>query len=467
MYILTLPTACGILPGQSAQDSATTTAFGVFGLPNAIGQTREQKMLKATEVFTPGAFPSHTYIERTAEGLERALRDALDTPGQIVSLIGPSKSGKTVLVEKVVGQDLLITVTGAGIGSPDDIWSRVLDWMEAPTSRERHSSSTGTVSAEAGGSGSIGLPIVGKIEADGKLGTEVGHERGKSLTYGRTGLTQVVKDIANSDYVVLVDDFHYMPRDVQAEAAKSLKEAVRLGVKVCTAAVVHRGDDLVRANPELRGRVRALDLKYWAPSDLKKIATSGFSEMRLSVNDDAIEKLAEEAAGSPQLMQLLCLHTCFVMDARRQGLLNRDITISDDKMRVIFEQVSTATDFRSLVDVLDSGPKTRGIERKLYKFSDGTDGDVYRAVLKAVASDPPRLSFAYEELLARTAATSIGDSPVGSSVTGTCLQLMRLALDKFPNERAIDWDEQKQILDIPDPYLLFYLRWSGRLTESE
>ena len=40
------------------------------------------------------------------------------------------------------------------------------------------------------------------------------------------------------------------------------------------------------------------------------------------------------------------------------------------------------------------------------------------------------------------------------------------ALDKFPAERAIDWDDSKQILDIPDSYLLSYLRWSGRLRET-
>ena len=91
---------------------------------------------------------------------------------------------------------------------------------------------------------------------------------------------------------------------------------------------------------------------------------------------------------------------------------------------------------------------------------------MYRAVLKAVASDPPQLSFKYEDLLTRTASTCIGDSPVGSSVIGTCLHIGRIALEKFPNERAIDWDDQKQILDIPDPYLLFYLRWSGRLSEA-
>ena len=93
--------------------------------------------LKATEVFTPGAFPIHTYVERTGERLEQALRDALDTAGQVVSLAGPSKSGKTVLVEKVAGRDNLITITGAGISDPRHIWDQALDWMGTPHSEER------------------------------------------------------------------------------------------------------------------------------------------------------------------------------------------------------------------------------------------------------------------------------------------------------------------------------------------
>jgi hypothetical protein len=103
----------------------------------------------------------------------------------------------------------------------------------------------------------------------------------------------------------------------------------------------------------------------------------------------------------------------------------------------------------------------------MYQFTDGSEGDVYRAVMKAVADDPPHLSFTYEQLLQRTAAVCKTESPVGSSVVSTCLLMSRLAREAFPNERAIDWDEQKQILDIPDPYLLFYLRWSGRLMEGE
>ncbi len=258
-----------------------------------------------------------------------------------------------------------------------------------------------------------------------------------------------------------------MPRDVQAETAKSLKEAVRLGVKVCTAAVVHRGDDLVRANPELRGRVRAIDLEYWKSNELRKIATVGFDALNMDVDAGLIDQLVGEAAGSPQLMQLLCLQACFVLDGRVKPILRRRVEVSKGQRQSILEQTSSATDFRSLIDVLDAGPKTRGQERKVYSFHDGSSGDVYRAVLKAVAHDPPKLSFAYGELLERTATVCVAEAPIGSSVVSTCLHMSRLALEKFPRERAIDWDEQKQILDIPDPYLLFYLRWSGRLSEPE
>jgi hypothetical protein len=147
-------------------------------------------------------------------------------------------------------------------------------------------------------------------------------------------------------------------------------------------------------------------------------------------------------------------------------LLPRQIAIDENVLQRIFEQSSSATDFRSLVDILDAGARTRGTERKTYKFRDGTVGDVYRVVLRAIAENPPQLAFPYPELLERTANVCVGESPVGSSVTGTCLYMAKLARDKFPLERAIDWDETKQVIDIPDPYLLFYLRWSGRLREE-
>jgi hypothetical protein len=284
-------------------------------------------------------------------------------------------------------------------------------------------------------------------------------------TKERRGLQQVVREIGNSSFVILIDDFHYMSREVQIEVAKSLKEAVRLGLKIVTASVSHRGDDVVRANPELRGRVRSIDLAYWTEAELRAIAITGFNVLNADFESYTSEAFARESAGSPQLMQLLCLESCFVANLRlkHEGMFPTVLNF-DPAMRFrVLEQTSARTDYRSLVDVLDSGPPTRGTKRITFLFRDGTSGDVYRAVLKAIASDPPLLSFSYDQLLSRTAIVCLNESPAGSSVTSTCVHMSKLAADKFPNERAIDWDDSKPVLDIPDPYLLFYLRWSGRL----
>lgn len=138
--------------------------------------------------------------------------------------------------------------------------------------------------------------------------------------------------------------------------------------------------------------------------------------------------------------------------------------LNNDQTQDIFEQTATVTDFRSLVDVLDNGPKRRGTERNVYQLKNGEEGDVYRCLLHAIASDPPKLSFDYDEITQRVTATCSKESPDGSSIIRSCYQMSKLAQEKFPSERVIDWDEAKQFLEIPDPYLLFYLRWSDRLT---
>ena len=423
---------------------------------------------RSQDVFVPGSFPEYTYVHRSAKGLEDILRDALSTQGNVVSLSGPSKSGKTVLVEKVVGRDLLISISGASIRRPEEIWDKALDWMDLPNASTEGRSVGGSVSGEVAAKGSLALPLV----ASGELGLtgkgELTRDVSTQETRERRGLPQIVKEIGNSEFVILLDDFHYMDRDLQIEVAKMLKEAVRLDVKIVTAAVAHRGDDVVRANPELRGRVRTIDLGYWTKPELLEIARSGFESLNAKVDLDAIQKFADESAGSPQLMQSLCLQACFVLKLREklEGSQPRNLTFDRTALQSVLEQTSASTDFRSLVDVLDAGRRVRGTERKTYRFLDGSEGDVYRVILKALADDPPRLSFPYDELLRRTVNVCDTESPVGSSVTSTCVHMSKLAQEKFPRERAIDWDEQKQVFDIPDPYLLFYLRWSGRLRET-
>ena len=342
----------------------------------------------------------------------------------------------------------------------------LITYMESPheTREESKSGSTGRMGGEV--KGEIGLPAA-KISLTAKVEGQKDKGISKGYTVKRRGLTQIVSEIAHSEFMILVDDFHYMSRDAQVESAKQMKEAARQGVKFVVASVLHRSDDVVRALPELRGRVTNIDLDYWSILDLKKIALGGFSLLNIHVDDKSLEEFALESAGSPQLMQSICLFACFFSNISETSPINHSITYNSSDRKSIFERVAANADFRSLVDVLDSGPKVRGVERRIYGFDDGTKGDVYRCVLKSIALDPPSLSFPYTEIVQRVEKICSQDKPVGSSIFGSCTHMAKLAIDNFPNERAIDWDEQKQVLDIPDPYLMFYLRWSNRLMEAE
>src|SRR3954449_1877415 len=101
--------------------------------------------------------PSVTYIYRQEHDLESQLRLAVKTPGLIVSLSGPSKSGKTVLINKVIPKEDLIPVSGASIRSPEMLWGRILSWMDAPSEMAVRSgvTATGEVAGKAGGKAGI------------------------------------------------------------------------------------------------------------------------------------------------------------------------------------------------------------------------------------------------------------------------------------------------------------------------
>ncbi len=196
---------------------------------------------------------------------------------------------------------------------------------------------------------------------------------------------------------------------------------------MCVASVPHRSDDVVRANSELRGRLQSIDMGYWNVNELSKIGAEGFKILNMQMPPSFIDRLAIEACGSPQLMQALCLQTCYRFDV----YLKREAPIvfvpTDDDISKIQQTTSSLSDFSTLLENMHEGPKLRGQDRKQYEFNDGTEGDVYRAVLLAIAADPPIMSITYKQLMARVAATCLSEPPVGSSVSEACSQIDKIA----------------------------------------
>lgn len=417
--------------------------------------------MRATEVFTPGKNPTVTFVGDHLEQRVQTFRDAREQ-GLLITISGPSKSGKTVFVKNVVGPDNLIPVTGAGVSSPEQLWLKVFHQIgtEVPSggASEVNSSGSLTVGAKA----SVGA-VVAKGEANGQGTGTFGTKTVSSTTRPVDYLQLLIKELGDTGFVVFIDDFHYIPREVQKSVAEQIKEAIDKGVEIVCASVPYHSEDLLRANPDLQGRFVPIDFDYWDTETLKKIGAMGFQELGIDIDPLLLVAFASEAAGSPQLMQSICLNACYELGVREAQ--STPVKVAHDK--AFLSRVcnrTSSTDFSSTLEKLREGPKTRGTDRITYRLKGGDTGDVYTIVLRAVAGDPPQLRFRYSQLLARIKEVCEKDTPSGSSTTGACLHIANLANDGQPKV-LIEWDPVNEILDIREPYLLFYIRWSDTLVK--
>ena len=262
--------------------------------------------MKRNEVFTPTTQPTVTYISEHLIDKKLTLNRAIEMGGAVITLSGPSKSGKTVFIETVIGKDNLIQVTGASISSADVLWKRVFDKVGTPILATQ--STTHTDELSAGGTLELTIPLIAKGagKVDGKNTTSTSVSSNTSPDF----LNLIIREFANTGFIIFIDDFHYIPKLIQDEIATLIKEAVRHGVLFVCASVPYHADDLILANSDLRGRMIKLDFDYWNSSTLKLIAQKGFDALNVSVPEVTIEAFAKEAAGSPQLMQALCLNLC-------------------------------------------------------------------------------------------------------------------------------------------------------------
>jgi hypothetical protein len=363
-------------------------------------------VLQASAVFTPGTFPTHTYVSRSAQD-EEQLDNALRVGGSVISIVGPSKTGKTVLVNRVVEADRLVSVSGSLVDSAESLWR---------------------LAGEEGGT-----PGLGPAEA--------------------------IKILADEARVLLIDDFHYVEGQAQQRIAQQLKDAVARGLRVIVVAVPHRRDDAIRSNPDLRGRVRKIDLDYWDVPELSKIAHAGFPLLNVDVSELDVRRIARESVRSPQLMQALCLESCQYFDIEGPSAVRRMMRLDDDALAAIASATGTLTDCKTPFEILSAGPRERGRKRTQYNLADGAKGDVYTVILRALAIDPPRLDFSPAELRDRVAQVVRGEPPPGASLRQASMQMDSLIRERSKGDRVFAWDEERQYIDIPDPHFLFFLRW--------
>ena len=111
---------------------------------------------RVAEIFVPGRLPEHTYNPRAELDLERQLSDYVEEAGKILTVHGPTKTGKSVLSKRVIVNP--VWVDGQGIDSVRELWRRIGDGLGIYTQYEVNVAQTVSDTGKMGGE--VGVPNV-------------------------------------------------------------------------------------------------------------------------------------------------------------------------------------------------------------------------------------------------------------------------------------------------------------------
>ena len=143
--------------------------------------------LKYEDVFRPGSFPEYTYISRKSAvsdlSYEFRLEQAIKVSGFLTSLVGPSKMGKTILCEKVIGLEKIVEVSGADFDENTDFWKLAAS--------------------------KVGLAYEGQFSSE-KIIPDTRDKYEKKEVYALTK-DKIIEYYKQEKLVMVIDDFHYAP----------------------------------------------------------------------------------------------------------------------------------------------------------------------------------------------------------------------------------------------------------------
>jgi hypothetical protein len=407
--------------------------------------------LSRDEVFVAGGQPSVTYVEREELHIERNLARALASPNQIVSLSGPTKSGKTVLCRRVLGERYYVWIEGGQIKQSNEIWDKICYELNVPIEMGF------SASTQTEGGISIDLPFVASGSGSRLSSSE------RSRTFRIDSMSEALNYMLRNKLYLVIDDFHYLDEAGRLDFLRNVKGAVFNGLKVIVMAVTHRAFDAIKAESELTGRFTAITIPEWSIDDLSKIPQKGFGAMNIVAGAQLKDSLAHEAQESPFLMQKFCWEICYDMgiDFAPSEFTRIQSSYDLNEMYVRLAQDAGLPIYEKLV----AGPQSRK-ERMKRPLRTGETADVYEATLTAIAQTGPRTTLSYEDIRAQLGALLLDKVPQKHEVSSALKHLSRISAE-IGTDKGIDWEEDKRQLNLTDPYLRFYLRWQVRRHDSD
>lgn len=295
------------------------------------------------------------------------------------------------------------------------------------------------------------------LSGGGKSGIETvkKEDKAKTLVSATSFRRATINSLQEKALPLVIDDFHYIDRETQKKIIRSLKAPIFDGLRVILIAIPHRAFDAVRGEREMTGRVDQLSINLWTHEELRAIPEQGGPLLNVNFISDNLKNFAEQAQGSPHLMQEFCSRICQINNVT--STLHSRKTLELNNYSDFFLEIAASTS-KPAFDLLARGPRQR-TDRKVRKFKNGKSGDIYLALLYALSNGGAKSKMTYEEIRAAVRNVLAEDVLQANEISRVLVQMSTIAREKIDGEPVLEWDEVQYELHIADPFFAFYLRW--------
>ena len=414
--------------------------------------------IRYSDVFVPGGLPTYTYNPRESRRLEDSIQEVVSS-FKLLVITGPTKSGKTVLVNKVFPREENLWVDGGAINSENNFWEFIVSELGGYTEEQISSGED------------MQCTIAGTVQAGGNFGLAkfnsgitgtMGNVEKTSYLQRRnmSNKTKAISLLQQSKIPLIIDDFHYISKEIQKQIVRALKAPIMYGVPVICIAIPSRKFDVIDVERELTGRMDSIEMPTWDINELSTIAENGFVALNVEVEKENIRYLAKEAFGSPFLMQDFCRSLCQKYGIEYQQKHKIGLPFSISSVSEVFQIIANNSG-RSMFDKLKRGPRTR-TDRKPRKKKNGEVTDIYGVVLEALKYLKPGIeTINYDMLRANIREVLADDLPQHGEIARVLDNIAKISYTDTSSTPVIDWQKDDDILTITDPFFAFYLRWSS------
>jgi hypothetical protein len=276
-------------------------------MSNSITST-ENEVAHLQDVFTPSSFPEKTFVER--QDVSGRLATYLEMPGRPICLLGPHRSGKSVLAVMKVKQLFKrhVHVICKTTTTFDQLVLETFNALSPYYDQARNPSDDSTPPR-------ISPNFIRSAATDGKKTTISREQRGLPPQLTTRALAGFAVE-ANAAWII--DDIHKLASQELVKVAEAMREwqalvldngypkMVVIGTEQLTTDLPSK---LIDAAPDLRHRLVSIPVSLMSEFELRQILNRGAKLLNVDFSK-IVGQLVKLSFGFPGVCQDLCYHTC-------------------------------------------------------------------------------------------------------------------------------------------------------------